>query len=205
MDLTSLEKIDNSIRRTSWLALAFCVIVTTASTISFYYLSNKIDEIYTKALVIDTRGNTYQTAVIPAKEMRIYEYENHVKTFVNLWYAFDESNYEKNIEAGLHLIGDMGKELLNEYNDVAILGSLIQKNIRYGVSIKDITIDMETLPVSGTLQAIQTGYRARGSISRNMRVSFTLYDVARSRENVHGCKISEWKVKFIKQEDNDEK
>ena len=39
---------------------------------------------------------------------------NHVKTFVTNWYAFDESNYEKNISLALNLIGNKGKELLNE-------------------------------------------------------------------------------------------
>jgi hypothetical protein len=203
MNLKSLEKIDTAIKRTSMLAIVFCIILATAFVISFLYLSSKIDEIATKALVIDTRGNTYETTAVPAIEMRVFEYENHVKTFCSLWYAFDENNYEKNIETGLHLIGDVGKEMLNEYNDAAILGSLITKNIRYGVTIKDININMNTLPVSGTLHAMQTGYRARGSVSRDMSISFTLYDVTRSRENVHGCKIGEWKVKFTKHEENE--
>ena len=43
----------------------------------------------------------------------------------------------KNITSALNLIGNKGKELLNEYNDVNMLNSLVQKNIRYGVSIDE--------------------------------------------------------------------
>lgn len=86
---------------------------------------------------------------------------NHVKTFVTHWYAFDESSYEKNISLALNLIGNKGKELLNEYNDVNMLNSLIQKNIRYGVRIKDVEINTQTIPVSGKIIFTQTGYRAR--------------------------------------------
>ena len=39
------------------------------------------------------------------------------------------------------------QELYNEYNDINMLNSLIQKNIRYGVIIKDIHINMQTVPI----------------------------------------------------------
>lgn len=40
---------------------------------------------------------------------------------------------------------------MNEYNDVNMLNSLVQKNIRYGVSIDEIVIDMGTIPVTGKI------------------------------------------------------
>ena len=135
--------------------------------------------------------------------MRQYEYMNHVKTFVTHWYAFDESSYEKNISLALNLIGNKGKELLNEYNDVNMLNSLIQKNIRYGVRIKDVKINTQTIPVSGKIIFTQTGYRARGSISRNIEAEFTIYDMlSRSEENVHGAKIEDWIVRYSEPVEN---
>ncbi|MCI7359622.1 MAG: hypothetical protein MSK40_18220, partial [Parabacteroides sp.] len=128
--------------------------------------------------------------------MRKYEYENHIKTFVSLWYSFDESTYENNVTLALNLIGNRGKELYNEYNDINMLNSLIQKNIRYGVIIKDIHINMQTVPISGDILFTQTGYRARGSVARDISVNFTLYDVSRSRENSHGVKIESWDVRY---------
>lgn len=135
--------------------------------------------------------------------MRKYEYLNHVKTFVSNWYAFDESTYESNISFALNLIGNKGKELLNEYNDVNMLNSLIQKNIRYGVHIKDIEINTQTIPTSGKILFTQTGYRARGSISRDVEVTFTIYDVSRSENNAHGAKIEDWIVRYSEPIEND--
>ena len=133
-------------------------------------MSNKIDAAYTKALVLDTSGQVYDVAAIESAAMRKYEYENHIKTFVSLWYSFDESTYENNVTLALNLIGNRGKELYNEYNDINMLNSLIQKNIRYGVIIKDIHINMQTVPISGDILFTQTGYRARGSVARDISV-----------------------------------
>ena len=74
--------------------------------------------------------------------------------------------------------------------------SLIQKNIRYDVSIKDIQIDTQTIPTTGKISFTQTGYRARGSISREIVAEFTIYDVSRSEDNAHGAKIEEWIVHY---------
>ena len=153
-------------------------------------------------MVIDKNGEVYETSSLPAGAMRKYEYLNHVKTFVTHWYAFDESTYEGNISLALNLIGNKGKELLNEYNDVNMLNSLIQKNIRYGVTIKDVEIHTNTIPVSGKILFTQTGYRARGSVSRDIEAEFTLYDVSRSEDNAHGAKIEDWIVRYSEPVEN---
>lgn len=94
---------------------------------------------------------------------------------------------------------------MNEYNDVNMLNSLVQKNIRYGVSIDEIVIDMGTIPVTGKILFTQTGYRARGKISRKVEAEFSIYDVSRSEENAHGAKIEDWIVHYSAPiEDNQE-
>lgn len=196
MDLTKFKTVDQAFKTTVITAISCCVIMGISFTICFFYLSNKIDAAYTKALVLDTSGQVYDVTSIESAAMRKYEYEDHIKTFVNLWYSFDESTYEDNIKSALNLIGNRGKELFNEYNDINMLNSLIQKNIRYGVLIKDIHIDMQTIPVSGDIQFTQIGYRARGSVARDISVKFTLYEVSRSRENSHGVKIDGWDVRY---------
>lgn len=196
MDLTKFKTVDQAFKATVIIAISCCAIMGIAFAICFFYLSNKIDAAYTKALVLDTSGKVYDVSAIESATMRKYEYEDHIKTFVNLWYSFDESTYEGNVTMGLNLIGNRGKELYNEYNDINMLNSLIQKNIRYGVIIKDIHIDMQSVPVSGDVLFTQTGYRARGSVARDISVDFTLYDVSRSRENSHGVKIDSWEVHY---------
>lgn len=196
MDLTKFKTVDKAFRTTVIVASSCCLIMGMAFTACFFYLSNKIDAAYTKALVLSSSGQVYDVAAVESAAMRKYEYEDHVKTFVSLWYSFDESTYEKNVRTALYLIGNRGKELFNEYNDINMLNSLIQKNLRYGVIIKDLRIDMQTVPISGDILFTQTGYRARGSVARDIVVKFTLYDVSRSRENSHGVKIDAWDVRY---------
>lgn len=196
MDLTKFKTVDESLKVTLIVSICCCGIMALAFTIAFIFQYNKINEAYTKALVLDTSGKIYEVTPIAASDMRKYEYEDHIKTFVLKWYAFDESTYESNIKSALNLIGNRGKELLSEYNDVNMHNSLIQKNIIYSVTIKDIKVEMNTVPVSGEIYFTQTGYRARGSVSRDVLVKFTLYDVSRSRENSHGVKIESWLVNY---------
>lgn len=196
MNLMKFKTVDQAFKMTVLVAVLCCLIMGTAFAVASIYLSNKIDNVLTKALVFDTSGQVYDATAINAIDMRKYEYEDHVKRFVSLWYSFDESTYERNIEDALHLIGNRGKILFNEYNDVNMLNSLIQKNLRYGIIIKDLTINMQTIPVSGEVLFTQTGYRAKGSIARDISVKFTLYDVSRSAENSHGVKIDNWEVRY---------
>lgn len=204
MNLMKFKGADDAVKLTIRLSVGYCVILTIAFLSNTVYLSTKIEKAYSQVLVIDKHGEVYETSNLSASDMRQYEYMNHVKTFVTNWYAFDESNYEKNISLALNLIGNKGKELLNEYNDVNMLNSLIQKNIRYGVRIKDIEINTHTIPVSGKITFTQTGHRARGSISREIEAEFTIYDMqSRSEENAHGAKIEDWIVRYSEPVESD--
>lgn len=196
MDLTKFKTVDETIKITMIVAICCCLFMALAFTVAFIFQFKKIDEAYTKALVLDTSGRVYEATSVAASDMRKYEYEDHIKTFVLKWYAFDESTYESNIKSALNLIGNRGKELLSEYNDINMHNSLIQKNIIYSVTIKDIHVEMKTVPVSGEILFTQTGYRARGGVSREVLAKFTLYDVSRSQENSHGVKIEGWEVNY---------
>ena len=196
MDLMKLKTVDQAFKTTVMVAVICCLIMGVSFSAAAIYLSNKIDNVLEKALVLDASGQVYNATSIELDAMRKFEYEDHIKKFVSLWYSFDESTYERNIEEALHLIGNQGKMLFNEYNDVNMLNSLIQKNLRYGIIIKDLRVDMQTIPVSGEVLFTQTGYRARGSIARDVSVKFTLYDVSRSAENSHGVKIDNWEVRY---------
>lgn len=205
MDLMKFKGVDNAVKMTIRLSIGYCVILTIAFITCIIYQTIKLEKAYSQALVIDKNGEVYKASGMPASNMRRFEYINHVKTFVGKWYAFDENTYEGNIASALNLIGNKGKELLNEYNDVNMLNSLVQKNIRYGVSIDEITIDMGTIPVTGKILFTQTGYIARGKVSRKVEAEFSIYDVSRSEENAHGAKIEDWIVHYSAPiEDNQE-
>ena len=131
MDLMKFKGVDNAVKMTIRLSIGYCVILTIAFITCIIYQTIKLEKAYSQALVIDKNGEVYKASGMPASNMRRFEYINHVKTFVGKWYAFDENTYEGNIASALNLIGNKGKELLNEYNDVNMLNSLVQKNIRY--------------------------------------------------------------------------
>ena len=137
MDLMKFKTVDQAFKTTVMVAVICCLIMGVSFSAAAIYLSNKIDNVLEKALVLDASGQVYNATSIEVDAMRKFEYEDHIKKFVSLWYSFDESTYERNIEEALHLIGNQGKMLFNEYNDVNMLNSLIQKNLRYGIIIKD--------------------------------------------------------------------
>lgn len=201
MELHNLDNLNKMVKRNTIMTLVSIFIVSVAFAFIINRLINQVNELQQNVLVIDTKGNAYESQSVQASYMRVYEYENHVKTFIQLWYAFDENNYEDNINTAINLIGESGKELLNQYNDLNMLNILKQKNIHYNAKVDDISIDMNTLPVSGTAYVTQTGYRAKGSVSRTLKINFTLYDVARCRENVHGVKIDKWDITQVKNEE----
>ena len=70
------------------------------------------------------------------------------------------------------------------------------KNGRQDRIAETLTIDTQTIPTTGKISFTQTGYRARGSISREIVAEFTIYDVSRSEDNAHGAKIEDWIVHY---------
>jgi len=171
------------------------IVVSAAALVAGYFVMTKeVNLQKNKVIVIDTKGQVYGSQMTNAKDMRIFEYKDQIRKFYSLWYAFDENSYKSNIEKGLLLVGECGKELLNKYADQDVERKLFEKNLKLEVTIKDIQIDMDTNPVSGKIWGIQTTRRNKGSASRNMNCSFIIYDVDRSDENSHGCKIDNWVV-----------
>lgn len=196
MDLLKFKRVDELISTTKWVALCCCTLMAVSFLVSSLLLYSKIDQLSEKVLVLDTSGKVYDTQLYNTPEMRRFEYEDHIRTFVSKWYAIDEGTYKSNIESALHLIGNNGKRLLDDYNDLNMYNTLVQKNISYSVAIEELHINMSTMPISGEVKFLQTGYRARGSISRLIHARFTLYDVSRTRNNSHGAKIEDWEVKY---------
>lgn len=75
MNLTKFKTVDQAFKTTVIVASSCCLIMGIAFTVCFFYLSNKIDAAYTKALVLDTSGQVYDVAAIESAAMRKYEYE----------------------------------------------------------------------------------------------------------------------------------
>jgi len=198
MDLQNFENINKMFRRNTVLMLIIVIVLAVAFVAGYVSLAQEVSKMKDTVLVLEKDGTANIASSVNADYMRVYEYENHIKTFIQLWYAFDENNYDSNIEQGLELLGDCGKNLYSQYKDMGMRNILTKNDIHYIADIKDIQVDMNTVPVSGTAKVIQTGVRTNGKASRMLDISFTLSDISRSRENVHGCKITSWEVNYSK-------
>ncbi len=197
MDLTSFKKVDKTISETTKLCLITILIMAVTFVCCLFRLSNKIDQLYETVPVVDaSTGRVFDVSPHLAADLRKSTYRYRVEEFAKAWYGFDEETYHKNTEAALNWIGNRGKQLQNEYNDIDIFKTLYQNNIRYEVAIDEVFIDMNTIPVSGHITFTQIGYRAKGSASREVYAEFTLIPVTPSDENRQGAKIEDWKVKF---------
>ena len=194
MKFTTFETAQENYKKTVGLSKFVIIIIVTTSLFSNLFLGYLLAKASSTAIVLDSKGVIYNTKSAGLEDTRIYEYEDHIRSFYSNWYAFDETSYDQHIEAGLNMIGDVGKELYNEYNDLQIKTNMIQKNLRYEVKISKVQIDMNTTPISGHIEGIQTCLRAKGQKSRTICANFTIYDVSRSKTNIHGCKIEQWKI-----------
>jgi len=170
----------------------FCVVAVMVMAV---YMYRELDKQNAIIYVMDKTG-AISTADRNDLDVsgRLFEYEDHVKTFYRKWYAFDESSFELNIETALYLIGDVGKSMYQKYMEDNILRTLKQMNMSVTVEITDVYVDMNTMPRSGHITGIQTIKRTKGSVSRNMNCTFMLWDVSRSRNNPHGVKIEKWEI-----------
>ncbi|MFN4083978.1 MAG: hypothetical protein ACK4K9_10125 [Bacteroidia bacterium] len=127
-------------------------------------------------------------------ESRVYEYRNHVKMFYSYWYAFDQNNFKENIEKGLYLVGDCGKSLWKKYQEESLERKVMENNLIVKVDIKEVKIDINSIPVKGVVYAIQKVKRPSGEIARHLDAVFDLYDVSRSDVNPHGVLIENFEI-----------
>ena len=174
------------------LVVCFCI---AAVILMAVYMHGELEKQNVMIYVMDKTGaiTTADKSELDVSG-RLYEYEDHVKTFYRKWYAFDESSFETNIESALYMIGEIGKRMYQKYMEDNILRTLKQMNMAVTVEIKEVYVDMNTMPRTGYITGIQTIKRLKGSVSRNMNCTFELWDVSRSRNNPHGVKIEKWEV-----------
>lgn len=177
-------------------AIAITVIVSAFAAVAyiFYVNAKMLQENKNVIYILDEKGNALAANKNAMSfETRIFEYEDHVKDFYSLFYAYDQFSYKRNIENALNLIGDEGKDLYDLDVEQDVYGMLREKNLTLTVSVTNIEISPE-LPISGKITGVQTIRRLKGELRRNMVATFTLKDVDRSRLNPHGVIIENWKI-----------
>lgn len=136
-----------------------------------------------------------QSVLSSTNPERIFEYKNQVEMFYKNWYEFDQFTYKKNIEKGLTLVANCGKDLYNVYKTQDMQRKLAEKNMKAQVQIDSIFIDMNSTPVRGVAYAIQKFESPAGMVERHLNSKFIILDLeGRSEENPHGCLIENFMV-----------
>lgn len=195
MELKSLETYKSAFGLVQLLLVAVVAASAGANVYTWKLYSDKTDQLSSVIYIMDGAGSVTAAERQPLNlEQRVFEYEDHVKDFYGLWYAFDEHSFQRNTEKGLYLIGECGVKLLDVYKEERVFSKLQEKNLKVSVAVEDIAINLETRPVTGYIKGAQTISRLGGEMSRRMDCTFTLYDVDRSRENPHGVKIENWQI-----------
>jgi hypothetical protein len=148
-----------------------------------------------RVVVIDPENNAYlATNRRIRKEERGYQYEDHVRDFFQLFYGFDQGNFEKNTEDALKLIGESGKFLYKERLEEDLFRKVVENNWKLEVHIDSIRIDLAIKPPVGVCYGRQKLIRPGGTSERLLWGSFSLYDVSPTHQNPHGALIEDFKI-----------
>ena len=150
--------------------------------------------------VIDKSGAINMASQSNENETRLYEYEDAIKNLYTWYYSFDEGSYKKNMEKCSNIFGTCGPKLIKLYEDEETYTKLRTKNLRLTIEISDPRINISGNPVTGSMEGIQTTSMGEYNIKQKYWVTFTIYDVARTRKNPHGVKVENWIEKVSKAE-----
>jgi hypothetical protein len=195
MNLNNLTNYNSAFRLMRFVTAATVACCFIFAAYLFYITSERLKENNSIIYIIDPEGKMYSAEKVKQTiHTRLFEYENHVKNFYTLFNSYDQFSYKKNIEAALNLIGDQGRLLYDLELELDTYSTLREKNLSLSVEITDIHIDINTVPLSGTVTGVQTIRRLQGELKRNMNIYFTLKDVSRSKLNPHGVLIDIYKI-----------
>ena len=192
MELNSLTTYKTGFQLVKIIVITVLIVSGAAVCFTIYVTETQKQELRKMIYVINSEGQVSQAHAAHQQSTRIYEYENHVRTFYRLWYQFDEGSYTRNIEMALPLAGETGRLLLDEYREQNLLRRLQERNLRLTVEIEKVEININSYPVTGYIEGIQTIQRENHRLLRKIRASFDIWDFDRSRENPHGAKIENW-------------
>ncbi len=168
--------------------------MTVGLVFGYVLMTEKVETAYKQMVIIDKAGSVYEKGMISYNKGRMYEYEDQAKTVFKLWYGLDEYNYNGNVEAALKLLGECGKEMIDTYNQSELKSKIVQKNLVMNAEVEGVSIDMNTVPVSGEVWGKQIVRRGTGEAGRWIKCRFVVIDTDRSRDNPHGCKLENWEI-----------
>lgn len=170
-----------------------CVLVCVAACVFMYIDSrNFIANQSARKIVIDRQNHAWlATEQDFTREDRRIQYEEHVKDFYRLFFAFDGGTFDSTVNRALNLMeGEVGKSLyIKEYVEKNIAREVVENNWLLRIEIVKVKCDISVSPARGIIYARQTLVRPAGEVVRNMNATFTIGDAKVSYDNPRGALI----------------
>lgn len=169
------------------------MVITILASVVFAYQSNQAA--LERVFVITGDATLIAKSALNDIRAREIEVRSHVKLFMSSMYAFDERNFEKNIERGLHLIGNDGALILMEYRKAKTHEELIKSNGTVSIEIDSIWTGMEAHPYKARVFARQKYTTSVQEIESVIWADMNLRNAAsRSEHNVAGLIIENFNL-----------
>jgi len=120
-----------------------------------------------------------------------FDMKNHLKVFCQNMFAYDQYNYNTNIETGLNLIDVIGgKRIYNDIKTSGVYENLKKYNARTKINIDSIKIDMTARPVGAIVYLTQTVIYSDQSAKLPIAAKMSLVSANRSEKNPFGMLIT---------------
>lgn len=120
-----------------------------------------------------------------------FDMKNHLKVFCQNMFAYDQYNYNTNIETGLNLIDVLGgKRIYNDIKTSGVYENLKKYNARTKINIDSIKIDMKARPVGAIVYLTQTVIYSDQSAKLPIAAKMSLVSANRSEKNPFGMLIT---------------
>lgn len=186
--------------KTSFFFMA--ALLAVVCIVSGFMVFNAYDDASKRIYVVSQNG-TFSALASQDGGASIYEIRNHIKTFVNLAFSYDENTFKPNLDNALNLISTAdGKILYDQLKRGEVYENLVKLGIRTEAKIDSIFVDGQQEPYACRVYFRQVSKNASGTASAPIGARFEIVKVPRAEVNPHGLQIQ--KLAFIRYEVNSE-
>lgn len=183
------------------ITLVLVILIFSLSFIGlYYYTSKELEEANNRVFLLEASGNMMVAGAMDVVSREDFELmvEDHIRDFYQLFFSFDENNYDTNTERALKLIGSSGMELFDNYRRDNVLSRLREANAVVEIQVEQVIIDVKNINnIRAQVKAVQTTRAGNNSISRRMDSNvFNIIKkgVTRTLENPHGLRIENFVI-----------
>ncbi len=187
MESTDFSRTINGYKKTLIaVIISFTLIIVS---LGFLYLKEKANH-EAKIYVIADNGRFLATQT-SAETLYDFDMRNQIKLFCDNMFAYDQYNFNDNLETGLNLIDDIGgKRIYNDLKTSGVYENLKKYNARTKIKIDSLVIDTKVRPIAGVFYCTQSVLYSDQSAKLPIAAKFNLISTTRSEKNPFGMMIT---------------